>query len=268
MGIFKKICKEHLLYQKQIFRLSKSDLVKTYRGSAVGWSWAFIKPMVTIFVFWFAFSFGLRTGDNVEGYPFFLWMIAGFIPWFYMSEMITGGAGCMRNNKHLITKMKFPVSVIPTFVSISKLVVHIILIAATSVIFLIFGYGPDKYFIQLPIYTIMMFVFFVFWSLFAGILSAFSKDFLNLIKSFTTAIFWMSGIIYNVNNIETMWIRSVLQFNPVTIIASGYRHVFIDKTWIFEEPIEVRNYLIVLMVMAALALWAYGKLHKDMSDVL
>ena len=92
----------------------------------------------------------------------------------------------------------------------------------------------------------MMFTFFTFWGLFAGMLSAISKDFLNLVKSFTTAIFWMSGIIYNVNNIETQWIRTLLQFNPVTIIASGYRHVLTDKTWFFEEPVELRNYLMGL----------------------
>ena len=60
-------------------------------------SWAFIKPMVTIFVYWFAFSYGIRSGGDVDGYPFFLWLIAGFVPWFYMSEMITQGAGCMRS---------------------------------------------------------------------------------------------------------------------------------------------------------------------------
>ena len=62
MDILKIICNEHLLYRKQIVRLAKSDLVKTYRGSALGWSWAFIKPMVTIFVYWFAFSYGIRCG--------------------------------------------------------------------------------------------------------------------------------------------------------------------------------------------------------------
>ena len=145
MNIIKTIFNEHLKYRKQIVKLAKSDLIKTYRGSALGWAWAFIKPVVTIFVFWFAFSFGLRTGNDVDGYPFFLWMIAGFVPWFYMTEMITGGASCIRGNKHLVTKMKFPISVIPTFTSLSKLTVHFILLAVTAVIFALFGYFPDKY---------------------------------------------------------------------------------------------------------------------------
>lgn len=259
---------EHILYRKQIMKLSKSDLIKTYRGSALGWAWAIIKPVVTIFVFWFAFSFGLRSGGDVDGYPFFLWMIAGFVPWFYMSEMITSGAGCMRANKHLITKMKFPTSVIPTFTNISKLVVHSILLLATICIYCLFGYFPDIYYLQLPVYMLLMFVFFNFWALFAGLLSAISKDFLNLVKSFTTAIFWVSGIMYNVADIEYKWMREILMYNPVTLIANGYRHTFIDKTWFFETPIEMRNYFIILVIMIILACWAYNKVYKDLSDVL
>jgi len=77
----KTIIKDHITYRKQIFKLAKADLIKTYRGSALGWAWALIKPVVTIFVFWFAFSFGLRQGGDVDGFPFFLWLIAGFVPW-------------------------------------------------------------------------------------------------------------------------------------------------------------------------------------------
>lgn len=268
MNALKKIIEEHLTYKKQILRLAKSDLIKTYRGAALGWVWAIIKPVVTIFVFWFAFSYGLRAGKDINGYPFFLWLIAGFLPWFYMQEMITEGAACIRKNKHLVTKMKFPVSVIPTFNSLSKLTVHVMLMVITVLIFAAFGYMPDKYYLQIPIYMLMMFIFFSVWALFAGMLSAISKDFLNLVKAFSTAIFWISGIMYDVNSINVGWIRTILQYNPVTIVASGYRHVFIDKTWFFETPVEIRCYFIVLAVMIVFAVWAYQKLYKDIPDVL
>lgn len=76
-------------------------------------------------MYWFAFSIGLRAGKPVNGYPFFLWLIAGLVPWFYMGDMITGGTNCIRRYSYLVTKMKFPVSTIPTFVSISNLIINI-----------------------------------------------------------------------------------------------------------------------------------------------
>ena len=111
-----KIFKEHIDYRQQLVKLAKADIVKTYRGAALGWAWAVIKPAVTIFVYWFAVEIGLRVGKQVNGYPFFLWLIAGLIPWFYMNDMLTSGTESIRKNRHLVNKMKFPVATIPTFV--------------------------------------------------------------------------------------------------------------------------------------------------------
>ena len=129
-----KILKEHIEYRQQLIKLAKADIVKTYRGSALGWKWAIVKPAVTIFVFWFAIGIGLRGGSDVNGYPFFLWLIAGMIPWFYMNDMLTSGTNSIRKYKHLVNKMKFPVATIPTFVSMSKLTINIALIIIMLVI--------------------------------------------------------------------------------------------------------------------------------------
>ena len=92
-----KIIKQHITWRRQLIKLAKSDLIKTYSGSALGWSWSVIKPAVTIFVLWFAFDIGLRMGGNMpNGYPFLLWLVAGLIPWFYMDEMFLQGANSLR----------------------------------------------------------------------------------------------------------------------------------------------------------------------------
>ena len=268
MNSLSEIIHEHVDYKKQIRKLAKSDLIKTYRGSALGWAWAIIKPLVTIFVFWFAFTFGLRAAGSEAGYPFVLWLIAGFVPWFFMNEMITQGAACIRKNAHMVTKMKFPISVIPTFTSISKLVVHLFLVTIMIGLFLITGHLPDIYYLELPIYMFMMFIFFDFWALFAGMLSALSKDFMNLVNAFVTALFWLSGIMYNIDDMIKGPVRFILRFNPVTTIAQGYRNVFIYKIWIWDRPVDLLCYLCTLVLMILGALWAYKKLKKEIPDVL
>ena len=100
MNTIKEIIKDHYDYRKQLFKLAKTEIIKTYKGAALGWSWAIIRPAIQIFVFWFAFSIGLRSGKPVEGYPFFLWLIAGMIPWFYMRDMISGGSQASHPSDH------------------------------------------------------------------------------------------------------------------------------------------------------------------------
>ena len=263
-----KIIKEHIEYRQQIFKLAKADIVKTYRGSALGWSWAVIKPTVTIFVYWFAFEIGMKSGKPVNGFPYFLWLITGLIPWFYMGDMIAQGVESIRKYSYLVTKMKFPVSTIPTFFSISKLIINLVLIAIMMVIFMAMGHSPTIYWLQIPFYILCMFLFFTFWGLFAALLGAISKDFANLVKSFVTAVLWLSGIFWNPETIGIGWLKKILMFNPVTFLTNGFRNCFINNIWFFEQPKRLLYFVIVTAIMLLLALWAYRKLKKEIQDVL
>lgn len=264
-----EIIKDHIQYRQQIFKLAKADLIKTYRGAALGWAWAIIKPAVTIFVYWFTFSIGLRGGKDVEGFPFFLWLISGVIPWFYMNDMITGGTESIRKYSYLVTKMKFPISTIPTFFSISKFMVHLVLLAIMIIIFIAMGYPPDIYLLQLPIYMLLSFVFFTTFSLFASLLACMSKDFANLVKSLVTAVFWLSGIIWNIDTMKDIpWLKTLLKINPVTYLVEGYRNCFIHKTWIWESPKTLIAFLVILLVLTIAAIWVYRRLRKEIPDVL
>jgi len=267
LSTIKEILRDHITYRKQLVKLAKSDVKKSH-GGVLGMGWALIRPAILIFVFWFAFTVGLRSGDDVEGYPFFLWLIAGMIPWFYMRDMITGGAGSIRRYKFLVTKIKFPTSTISSFVSMGLLAVHAGLLLVMIAIFIGFGYMPTIYYLQLPFYMLLMFLFFTAWGLFSGVVSSISRDFLNLVKSLTQALFWMSGILYDAGSIDYEWIRTILLFNPITIIVNGYRNVFIYHRWFWEDPQQLLNFAAVYLVMAALAVWAYRKLKKEIPDVL
>jgi teichoic acid transport system permease protein len=267
-GALATIVREHWDYRRQIISLATVDVIKTYRGSALGWTWAIIKPSVTIFVYWFAFDIGLRHGRDISGYPYFLWLIAGIIPWFYISEMLTQGSSTLNRYNYLVTKIKFPVSTISTFVSLSKLYVHLGLLTIVVAIFALWGHPPDIYYLQLPFYVAMLFVFFTLWSLFASPLSAISKDFANTVTSFVTAIFWMSGVMWDVNKVDIPWVRRVLLFNPVTFVATGYRNVFIYKKWFFEDRFALAAFLLVLVVMALMSVRTYWRLRREISDVL
>jgi len=190
------------------------------------------------------------------------------MPWFYMNDMLTAGTDTIRKYSYLVTKMKFPVSTIPTFVRISKFIVHLILIAIMIAIFIGMGYPPTMYMIQLPIYMLLMFIFFTIWSLFASLLSSMSKDFANLVKSMVTAIFWLSGILWNPETIKIEWIKQILMINPVTFLTNGFRNCFINEVWFFEQPKRLVYFIIITILLLLLTIWTYKKLRKEIPDVL
>lgn len=95
-----------------------------------------------------------------------------------------------------------------------------------------------------------------------------SSDFLNLVKSAVPALFWLSGVLYPAAKLKSDILRSLLLWNPVTITANAYRNSLIYRKWIWETPREMRNYLVITVIMILLAVWAYRRLKKDIPDVL
>ncbi len=263
-----KIIQVHIRYRRQILKMAKADLIKTYKGAALGWAWAVIQPTMRIFIYFFALSVGLRRGTSVNGYSSILWLLAGMAPWFYINSMFSGGAGCIRRYGYLVTKVKYPVETIPSFYSLSNLFVNVCFTLIVLVVFVITGHNPDIYWLQIPLYTLLMTIFFTTWALFAGLISVVSRDFLHLVRSMTLALFWLSGIIYDVNSIGNRKICKVMLFNPVTITVDGYRNALIYKHWFWERLPELRNFAIMYVILVVLTLWVYKRLIKTIPDVL
>ena len=61
-----------------IGNLAKNDFKTRFAGSYLGVIWAFVQPIVTVVVYWFVFTVGLRQG-RPSGHPFVLWLMAGLV---------------------------------------------------------------------------------------------------------------------------------------------------------------------------------------------
>lgn len=268
MGTLVQILREQWEWRRQIVSLGVFDLRKVMRGAVLGPLWLFAKPAVYILVFWFALDVGLRSGTTEPGMPpYFLWLVAGLIPWFYMQDLVGVGADVFHRYSYLVKKIKFPLCGIPVIYSISTLIIQCGLIVALLVIYFLCGQGLSIYLLQLPIAMAIMFVFFVAFSLMVSCLSGVSKDFRNLMKTLNTPLFWLSGVIFPVDNLGPM-LRLILDFNPITFIIKMYRCAFYSHTWITEDFMAVIGFAIVFVVTVVAATVIYKRTREEVADVL
>lgn len=267
LGALATIFKENWQWRRQIGQLALFDLKKKTRGTALSWAWLLIKPAIFVFVFWFALEVGLRIGENASP-PYFLWLIAGLIPWFYMQDMLAGGSAVFTRYSYLVNKIKFPMSGIPTMANISCSLVGMILIAILFIIYFAYGMPLDIYLLQIPLILVMMFAFFNMYSLLTSLLTALSKDFAQLIKALITPLFWLSGIIFDIQAIKISWIQSVMFLNPITFFATAFRDAFYHKTWFWDNPTMLGGFGFVFLVTLVVMLALYKRLHEEVPDAL
>lgn len=276
-----RIWKEHHHFGKQIFLLSKNELIKTYKGAFLGFGWAIIKPLITLFALWFMFEIGLRSGGLKHGHVFFYFLLTGYVPWFFINDNILYGAKSIRQNSQFVTKISYPVSTIMTFTALSKLYIHIFLTAIMYVVLLIAGYPPTIYNLQFFLYCPLMFLFFLGLSWITAPLSVFSRDFENLVNSILTMLFWMSGILWDTYSVSNVWLRRIMLLNPINFVVNGYRKTFLYGEWFFQHSFEADGairmtdatwenviFLIELAVVLLLGAYNYNRTRKTMPDIL
>lgn len=269
IGFF-EIAAEHKGQWKKIRMLAVNDLIKKYKGSVMGPLWALIKPSFTLFILWFAFTIGIRHSGKISGYPSFIFMLVGYIPWFFISEEIICGARSLRHNSQFVTKLSFPVSNIMTFTALSSLMIHVGMCIIMYIILIFTGYGFSVYNLQILYYMPLMFMFFLVLSWSTAPLSGFSKDFENLVNSIMTGLFWLSGIVWNTYEVESKTLRTIMYFNPINYFINGYRKSFLYHKFIFDSDFtkETVIFFAEFILIIFVGSHYYKKLRKILPDVL
>ena len=265
----KEILSANWRWRGQICNLAGFEIVKKSRGAVLSWAWLIIKPSVYIFCFWFAIEVGLRAGTaTADGAPYLLWLCAGIIPWNYMSDMLGAGVDVYRRYPYLVNKIKFPLCGISTIFSTASMLIQLGLLVCLFLIYIAYGLPLTIYMIQLPLILFLMWAFWTFFSILFSPLSALSKDVANLIHALSTPLFWLSGVIFNIQNVDIGWVQVLFNLNPVTFFVSGYRHVFCDHMWIWEDPAMLGGFILVFAIVIILACITYKSLNQEVCDVL
>ena len=272
MKALSTILKDHWEWRKQIAHLALFELMKKARGAVFGWLWLVVKPIVFIAVFWFALEVGLRASDSSSSnYPYFLWLISGLVPWFFMSDMLGTGSDVFHRYSYLVNKVKFPLSGISTLFSLSALIINAVLFCLLFIVYAAYGMPWDIHLLQVPVLMLLMFVFWDMFSIMTSQVSGISKDFGQLLKAFQQPLFWISGVLFNMATIANTgfsWAANLMLFNPITFFVTAFRGAICDKVWFWEDPVAIGCFAVVFFVTLVVMLLSYSRLNEEVADVL
>jgi len=141
-----------------LFELAKNDIKSKYANSFLGIIWAFIMPLITVFVFWYVFQMGFKN-PPVANAPYILWFAAAYIPWIFFTDVLTSGCNCFVEYSYLVKKIKFRIGVLPAVKLVSALFVHLFFIAFLFGMMLFYKFPLSIYNVQAIYYTIALSVF-------------------------------------------------------------------------------------------------------------
>ena len=112
-----------------LFQLVRRDFEQRFVGSAVGWIWGLIQPLVLLLSWVFVFQVCLGQKAPAGEQKFALYIFAGMLPWLLFSETVQRSAPCLLDQANLITKTVFPAEIVPVSVFLSTVISHLLAVA-------------------------------------------------------------------------------------------------------------------------------------------
>lgn len=263
------------LYQnrKLIWKLAKNDFKTRYAGSYMGVIWAMVQPVVTIALYYFVFEvvFNNRSqllASGIEA-PYVLWLTAGLVPWFYFSEAIMQGTQALLEYNYLVKKVVFKISVLPIIKIIAATFIHLFFTVVMLIMYFCYGYTPDWYLLQLPYYSLCMFIFVLALSYTTCAIVVFFRDLSQIINILLQVGMWATPILWDIS-LLAQWqgYEIIFKINPVYYVVNGFRSALFEKTWFWQDFYSTMYFWIVTAVFFGIGALIFKRLKVHFADVM
>lgn len=262
----KKRIKKYLSDIGFLWQFSLDDFKKKYAGSVGGVAWAVLQPLFTVALYWFVFQVGLKSG-SVTQVPFILWLIAGLLPWLFISETITNSMSALVDYSYLVKKIRFNINILPLIKIVSGLMVHLILVGIMVLMYIGYGLSVSLYYLQTLFYLAYTVLLVAGIAYLTCTMYAFVKDILQIVSLLLQAFFWTTPIVWQLD-IMGENIQKIVRLSPFYYIVSGYRDCFINHVWFWERGAANLYYWFIAVGFLALGVYTFSKCRRHFADVL
>ena len=239
MNDVKTIIREQIDNFGIISRISKYEEKATYQSHYLGLIWQFLNPAIQIGIYYLVFGIGVNQGKKVDGVPFIIWMLIGIITWFFVNSSILGGSNSIYKQIGMVSKMKFPVSILPTVNMMSNLVSYWAMLGVLVVSMFIFKIPMTIYWVQYIYYFFCMVAFLISMGILNSTITVLVRDYHIMLQSVLRLLFYLSGAIWNFDDMfkgtNHIWFINLLKLNPIYYIIDGFRDSFLSKGWFWEK---------------------------------
>ena len=259
--IFTAIRHGHLLKEFLV-----RDIKGRFAGSMAGTLWTIITPAANILVFIFIFSLVLRikvTAGETGTDRFVLFFLSGMFPWMMFSDALMRSVGSLVDNSNLITRVVFPVDLLPLSAVLSATIVNGIGLGLFLAYLVVEGFFHPSWFLLI----LIMAAQFVFaWGL-ACALSAgcvFLRDTREMLGIVLMVWFYATPVIYPLSMVPKSF-RAVIAHNPMGMFITLYRDVLLRHhihmgLLVWACALSVISYIV--------GVWFFSRSRSAFGDVL
>lgn len=253
--------------------LVQRDLEARYRGSVLGNLWAFVRQLAQLLIYTYVFSVVLKVKLSSQGlsngdanFTFGLWLFAGLLPWLTFSTGLTQAASVVLQQKNLVTKVIFPLELLPLVPVLSAFLESTFGLVALVVFSTLLTQSFHNTLLLLPLVWLPQLLLTVGLAYLTAALTVFIRDIPQMLGIILNLWFYTTPILYPANLIPEPIQTLIFWLNPLAAITAMHRDIVLLGSVNHWQVWAIAN-----CVSAGVCVFGYAvyrKLRSAFADVL
>jgi ABC-2 type transport system permease protein len=211
--------------------LSITSFKLKYTGSALGYVWSLIKPLILFGVMYLVFSILLGAGKNTWDFP--VQLLVAIVAWTFFTEATTTAMNAIAGNGDLIRKAYFPRWILVAASTTSALLTFAINTVLVVIATLALGHLDLTWLSLLaPLYYLELIVLVLGLSMLLSALFVYFRDLGHIWEILSLVLFYGSAVVFPFKTVydHSKKLAEIAGLNPIAQIITDLRHVLVSPT--------------------------------------
>jgi lipopolysaccharide transport system permease protein len=254
-------------HRRLLQRMAKRELRQRHAGSALGFTWAILHPLIFVgaYALIFTFVFGGRLSEGAPPAQYALYVVSGLLPWMAFSEVAGKATQSMVEHRNLVKFAVFPVQILPLATLYAVAVTQLIGLAAVLVLKMWVSGGLDAAVLLLPPALLLQGVFLAGAAWLLGAVGTRFRDAKELVQLALMVGMFLTPIFYLEDSVPRP-LRLLVTLNPLAHLVNLYRDALLGLGVRHPASFVVFALVAALTLVCGFAL--FDRARAYMSDIL
>jgi ABC-2 type transport system permease protein len=243
--------------------LAFTEFKLRFFGSALGYLWQLMRPLLLFGVLYVVFTNVLRFESAAEFYPVAL--LSGIVMFVFLSESTGAAVTSLVDRENLVRKVQFPRLVVPLSVVMTGLMNLALNLVVVLIFLLISGGSVRLGWLEIPFLVVVLALFAASLSTLLSALYVRYRDVKPVWEVVLQMLFYGTPIFYTLDVIPNETLRKLLLLNPLAVVLQQFRHAVIDPS--HPSPATVAGGWAFLLIPAGILLvlivWSYRYFDRE-----
>lgn len=254
-----------------IWYFVQRQLTQNYKGSYLGFLWAFLTPLLMIILYTIVFSeildLRFREVEGNSNLNFGLYLYCGLIPFMVYAETANQCVGLVKSNAQLVQRVVFPIEVLPLTSTLANFMSHLFGLGVLIVVIAALNRTLEWTIVVLPVIMFLQLLFIVGLGYLVAVIGAYLPDVKETLRAVVRASFFITPIIWPASRVADKEVLSlVVDLNPLAFLVEAYRKLVLDG----EIPgvMPMLYFGLFASVLAIFGFVLFNRTKKQFADLI